>query len=233
MQLNEVSTISLLACSTVIYGAALQSVAPYSLNTTKKIAYFIGAEAFVTISLRAFPVHQIIKRAFTQEKQPPTADKTTQIALFVIANSIAATLFRKSIPTISSYKLAFNFIAFGYIYSSIQQVFGKYIAGCICSYAQQAFKKYIFKSIRTRSIPSTEVSESNQLVHRVTQVGILTLLLISYIQKKTFKQQVSSLSSDATQNLKIANFATFAFGIIVFRYFLSKTVEVAFPNHVW
>ncbi|GAB5411978.1 MAG: hypothetical protein ChlgKO_10920 [Chlamydiales bacterium] len=217
MQLNEVSTISLLACSTVIYRAALQSVAPYSLNTTKKIAYFIGAEAFVTISLQAFPLHQIIKRAFTQEKQTPTANKTTQIALFVIANSIAATLFRKSIPTISSYKLAFSFIAFGYIYSSILKTFGK----------------HIFKLIRTRNTPSIEVSESNQLVHRVTQVGILTLLLISYIQKKAFKQQVSSLSSDATRNLKIANFATFAFGIIVFRYFLSKTVEVAFPNYVW
>ena len=217
MQLNEVSTISLLACSTVIYGAALQSVAPYSLNTTKKIAYFIGAEAFVTFSLRAFPLHQIITHAFTQEKHTPTTDKTTKIALFVIANSIAATLFRKAIPTISSYQLAFNFIAFGYIYTSVLQTFGKHIP----------------KLIKTRNTLSTEMNESNQLIHRVTQVGILTLLFISYIEKKALKKHVSSLSSDAPRNLKIANFATFAFGILVFRYFLLKTAEVAFPNYVW
>jgi len=216
MHLTKARMAGCLACSTMIYGAALRSVEPYSLNTIKKIAYFMGAETFVAIGLRFFPLHQVIKRAFTQENQDFATHRATQVALFALATSSAAILFRKAIPVISSYKLAFSFIAFCYIYSSVLQT----------------ISKHIFMKI-AHPTTATDTNSTNRLIHRATQIGVVALLVISYVQKKALKSQVPSLNSDATRKLKAANFATFAFGIIVFRGLVSKATEVAFPAHVW
>lgn len=53
-----------LLCSALLYGAALRAVAPYSLNSTRKVAYFLGAEALVTVGLHFFPVHHLVMNYF-------------------------------------------------------------------------------------------------------------------------------------------------------------------------
>ena len=291
-----------LACATLLYGAALRTIAPYSLNSTKKIVCFMGAEALITIGLHFFPIHNLVmnhfgkvnplttvlstkspifqteketktikdwveenkvslsKRVYALENQNFFISRVSRVAFFALALPTAGYLFRKAISTLSSDKLAYSFITTYYVTRQLQQSFFQHLGSNDQSkiinlsnvfsdaekitpsakarriaFLQQAIKE----QIENKNFPVEEISHPNQdssnyqTIRKISQIGIAAILIYSFYQAILLKNQVPSLSRGTTKKLKIANLALNVFGIIIFKNLITKTAEVAFPNHVW